>query len=344
VLTPKRQHSSVSLIALPRPAQPNDYATASDEIEDLLGRLPGIVAVYRAGTVSVPGISDLDRIAVVEGHDAVPSVWSDLSDQSRYLAMHTPFLVDQATFQRHRWFAFIEPLSLSFGSPVDLEDRPSPEYSEPLMGAESLAVCLLRLVKQISTGRLKVRQLLCELHNVRHGLTLSRLGRSDAPSAWRLATDVAKLRAEWFAAQESWRTELIGDIVERAGPALVGALWALGERSERVKSAPAPVKLGAPWSNVALVPSESPQSALSDVRRVGFPVSRSARISELWWRSTRPRIPLHPAVLGVLAGRNREHAEFRATRDQIVRSYRRFLETNRRGYSGVGLAMPFLGS
>jgi hypothetical protein len=226
-------------------------------MEALLRTLPGLVAVYRLGSVSAPGISDLDRIAVVDGRHPVPAVWNRLSRGSRYLAMHTPFLVDRATFARHRWFAYLEPLELAFGNPVELDERPSPEYSEPLIGAESLTVCLLRLVKQISTRRVKVRQLLCELNNVRHGLRLAGLGEREAASAWRLAEDVARLRKMWFTSPHAQQADLTNDVAGRALPALLEALWALGERSELPQPAAASMMLGAPWSNVALLPTES---------------------------------------------------------------------------------------
>jgi hypothetical protein len=339
----QRNRPKLSLVAMPKPVQAHDYATASEEIEGLLRQLPGIVAIYRTGGVSAPGISDLDRIAVVEGHEPVPVVWHELSDRSRYLAMHTPFLVDQATFRRHRWFAYIEPLELSVGSAVELEDRPSPELSEVLMGAESLMSCLFRLVKQVLTGRLKVRQFLCELHNLRHGLRLARLDPADVPSAWQLVEDVSHLRTTWFSSSQSLNTELVTDLADRALPALLEALWILGERSDSVNDdAARAIKPGAPWSNVRLVPSDSMPSLVHGVRPIGFPLSRSARTAELRWRGMHPRIPLHPGALALLAGTSPQHREFRAARDEIVGSYRRFLDTHGDGYSGIGLAIPFL--
>jgi hypothetical protein len=345
VLTELGRRSNVLLVAFPRLVQPDEYVRASEEIEVLLRRLPGIVAVYEAGSVSVPGISDLDRIAVVQGEDPVPAIWSQLSEKSRYLAMHTPFLVDRATFRRHRWFAHVEPLRFAFGRPVELEDPPLPEYTEALMGAESLVICLLRLVKQTSTGRVKVRQFLCELNNVRHGLTLARLGRSEAPAAWGVADDIARLRRAWFTSPESQGPDLIKDVAARAAPALLGALWALGEQTEPGNGTPREMKLGPPLSNVALVSSEIGSSPVRGTPRMHLPLTRGARISEIRWRAARPKVLLHPAVLALLTGRGTpEHREFRLARDELVRGYRKFLATNGLGYSPIGLASPFLAS
>jgi hypothetical protein len=331
----------VSLVAWPLPARPDEYTSASQEIEALLERLPGRVAVYRTGSIAVPGISDLDRIAVVEGSVTVSSVWPRLSERARYLAMHTPFLADRATFERHRWFAYLEPLELCFGSAVQVDARPSSDHGELLMGAESLMACLLRLVKQISTGRLKIRQFLCELNNVKHGLGLAGLDQRDVPSAWRVAEDVAMLRASWFSSPRPERAEAVRDLAARAAPALLQALAILGEKCEP-EQGPTRMRLRAPWSNVTLVARESSLNNVIDAPRMSFPFNRSARIAELRWRGARPEIPLHPGVLGLLAGSDRSQREFRTARDEIVRSYSRFLDVSGRGYSGIGLAMPFL--
>ena len=180
--------TDLRLLRYPLAASLEDYGHAAHELESRLLELPGLVALYGTGAVSAPGISDVDRIAVVDGHRPVPSVWERLSGRTRYLAMHSPFLVDTATFRRHRWFAHLEPLELLHGTEVGLEAPPDPGYARRLAGAESLVIMALRLVKQIWTAQVKVRPLLCELHNLRHDLTLGGLGRDRAPDAWAVGT------------------------------------------------------------------------------------------------------------------------------------------------------------
>jgi hypothetical protein len=140
---------------------------------------------------------------------------------------------------------------------------------------------------------------------------------------------------------EGQHTEFIKDMAARALPAVLEALWALGERSEGANTPARAVKLRAPWSNVQLIPSESLQHRVPGTPRIAFPLS-SARMAELRWRGMRPRIPLHDGVLTLLTGASPKQSEFRAVRDEIVDVYRRFLETNGNGYSGIGLAIPFL--
>lgn len=333
---------NVSLIRLPRPADPDEYESASREIEDLLGDLPGLVAVYRTGKVSIPGISDLDRIAVIERGTQVESIWPKLSNKSRYLAMHGPFLVDRATFRRHRWFAYLEPLELSFGTGVELEDRPIPAYSESLLGVESMVVSLLSTIKQLSTGIFKVRPSLCQLHNLRHALSLTRLGRSDAPAAWALADDVSNLRDDWFTSPDHDRAGRARDVAVRAPGGLLEALRAVGQSIENSDGPTLEMKLGETWSNVVLT-SAGTGGQVVGTPRLRVPFVRSARAAELAWRLARPRIALHPAALALLAGRGGEEERgFRSTRDELVRAHRDFIAEAGGSYSGIGLASPFL--
>jgi hypothetical protein len=344
VLSARSPKGGVSLVRLPSAAQPGEYERASQEIEDLLRRLPGIVAVYRTGTVSAPGISDLDRIAVVEGDTTAPPVWSRLSERTRYLAMHAPFLVDRAVFGRHRWFAHIAPLVLSSGTAVELEDPPMHQEWEWLLAAESMLVGLLSVAKQVSTGVLKVRPTLCQLNNIRHALALARITSEDAPGAWKVAEEVQTLRSTWFTSPDSERRDLVTDVAARTPPALLEALWSLGERSGSADAGTEVIRLRTPWSNVVLQAADAPHGAVTGGARMRVPLLRSARAAELAWRAARPRIALHPGILALLAGKGSlERERFRETRDQLVRAHDQFLTLHGRGYSGIGFASAFMG-
>src|SRR5438128_1095360 len=79
----------VRLTRDPQPARSREYEDAAAEMEALLLELPGLIAIYRAGSVSVPGISDLDLVCVIEEPNApLPSLWERLAPRTRELAMH----------------------------------------------------------------------------------------------------------------------------------------------------------------------------------------------------------------------------------------------------------------
>jgi hypothetical protein len=327
---------------LPQPARLEDYEAGGQEIEDRLQRLPGIVAVYRIGSTSAPGISDIDRIAVVERDASVPLVWDSLSDQTRYLAMHGPFLVDLTTFQRHRWFAHVGPLELAYGSPVALEDPPAPELSNMLIAAESIVISLLSAIKQTSTGVFKVRPSLCQLNNLRHVLTLAGLENRGASRAWQLAELVTDTRRDWFGLSESTRMGMAAELAGSAAPALREALRDLGDRIDRVGELPDEKRLGAPWYNVRLRAATEDDRWVTNVPRGRLPFTGSRRVAELRWRIAHPRIALPPPVFSLLTGGGPQDGDFRRTRAELVRDYRSFLDEAGSGYAEIGLASPFL--
>jgi hypothetical protein len=313
-----------------------DYAAAAEEIDARLRELPGIVAIYALGSVTAPGISDLDRIAVVDGGAALRPFWPELTERTRYVAMHTPFAVDADTFRRHRWFAYLEPLEAVWGEPIAPEAPPLEEHANLLLAAESLTLNLLRVVKAVRTGRVKVRSALCELHSVRHGLSLAGLCQENAPRAFALAGEVAELRREWFEAPEEARERRIGELVATAEPALREALAALGGAPRPAE----PLKLAAAWSAVTLRPSQeagAPEPAAPS--RFGFLLARSPRLAEARWRAGSHDVEIREQVLALLRGD--VEPDFHARRTEVARRYARFAETQAPGFSTIGLAAAF---
>jgi hypothetical protein len=325
------------LIRFPVPASSQDYATAAEELEDALLRLPGVIAVYRLGNISAPGISDIDRIVVVEPGTRCPPVWSTLSERTRSIAMHSPFLVDAATFARHSWFAHLEPLELVLGDAVTVEPRPLPEYSEPLMAAEAMVVIHLKIAKQALTSLVKVRPLLCELHNLRHDLALAGIDRDKSPDGWALAEAVARLREQWWSLSAADQMKQVFILLGQVETALSESLASIPDLDGT--SSDLQLRLGAEWRNINLVAGEPRDFEPGLARHLRI----SRRASEAGWRLRRLAIPLPAHVVSLLASPpSTSYRPFWADRRAIVLAYRESLQTNP-GYAGIGSAVPFVG-
>jgi len=336
------------LVGLPRPLDRPAYERASDEIEGLLGELPGLVAVYRLGSVGQPGISDLDRIAVVEAGDPVAPIWSQISPDARYIAMHGPFLVDLDTFRAHRWFSHLIGLELARGEDVAVDEPSDPAACDLHLAAEGMAVLLLKLLVQARTGRVKVRPALCELHGLRLSLALAGLDACAAPVAWSFVEAVRATREQWFATAPSARPAAMRAVLERAPAALVDGLLALERHLDDRHGLPdgERIELRAPWSSVTLV--SCPWRAVSPVctgaLRPGLRsviVGRSRRLGALHWRLTRDRLALPPRVAGLLTQTRRGDTELHRERHRVMTGYTRFLATRGQGYSNIGLGEAF---
>jgi hypothetical protein len=325
------------LTRFPVPVADREYAVAASELEERLRGLPGVVAVYRTGRVSAPGISDLDRVAVVASTYAVPDIWRLLSERTRHIAMHTPFLVDVQTFRRHRWFADLEPLEITWGDPLVVEERPVPDYCETLLATEALVVTALKLVKQNFVAHVKVRPLLCELNNLARDLNLARVERSDAPRAWALADYVRRVREEWWELPHGERGRRVERLLSLAIPSVAEALQSLSAALD-VGVRDAPLRLNGAWRNVWLVPGEL--DSRRPLRKISI-FERSRQLSEAQWQWMPRRVGVPSPILSFLNGAGgHSFDEFHIERQRVVRRYRNFLRRSP-GYSSLGTAHVF---
>ena len=179
---------------------------AAAEIDERLASLPGIVAVYRTGGISAPGISDIDRVAVLEAPASdrfgVGRAWPSAQ---RAIAMHAPFAVDREDIPAPSLVCLpgaAGARSREFRLPLDREP-PHPRYGLDAARRGGLGDRLLKLLKQRSIGRAEGTAALCELHALRHSLRLAMLRRRSAPAAQRLIEDVDEVRQTWFRQQQA---------------------------------------------------------------------------------------------------------------------------------------------
>lgn len=308
----------------PAPAGLADYEAAAAEIEDRLERIPGAVAVYRTGAVSAPGVSDLDHVLVVEDGARVADIWMTLTPRTRALAMHTPFAVERTTFVRHRRFAHLDPLYLVTGDEVAVD--PAPADGGDLLAVEALVVTLLRLVKAGTTGFVKPRSLLCELHSLRHDLELARLG-PEVGEAWELVLRVGEMRRRATEGDHPQHDEIRALLA--GGIAAVGAMLdALAARQE--PSAGVVLELARPWQNVRL----SPHAPRPPMPARSLP-ARFRRVSEVRWRLRGRAVRVPAAVTEMIVNADPE-------RKALVRAHRAFVEGRAPGYSMLGFASAFV--
>ena len=330
------------LVGLPPALSQADYAEAGAELEEALAALPEVISVYATGGVTNPGISDVDRVAVANapvGDDA----WMRLSPRTRTVAMHSPFLVDRTTFEGHRWFARLEPLRLVFGKAIEVYEPDEPALLGRLLAAEGLVLALLKIHKQLGTGRIKVRSTLCLLHSLRHSLELGGIGEGDAADAWRLVEDVADLRESWFSLEAREREERARVAIARALNALPQAISRLspppGEGDARPGVA---FRLAPPWTAFTLVRADPERGAPAPPRSTPPPLNRMRRLSEAHWRMRRLDLQLTPPAFNLLAlERHPDGCETLEKRCAIVRAYREYLGTSTGQWSAIGFAHSF---
>lgn len=324
-----------AIVGYPAPLERDDYALAAAEIEESLAALPGAVAVYRIGSVSAPGISDLDRVLVLGRPLALAPLWSRVSASTRAVAMHGPFVVDRETFARHRWFALLQPLEIAWGTAVEVESPPAAEYLSVLHAAEGLVVALLRMHKQIATARIKARSTLCIFHSLRHSLQLASVSEQDCSPVWEVMEETQLLRRDWFGLDRPQQERRLRRLVAVAIPGIVAALESLPARE-----ADRELQGGPGFKNITLVPAGPGESSHMSAASAVSPAlaRRSRRIGEIGWRLRRGRLFLPERAVGwLLPPASGPDQAVRIERDRIVANYRAFLRATGPGASSIGL-------
>jgi hypothetical protein len=329
---------TMRLTEFPLPTQMEEYERAAEELDAGLYQLPGLVALYRTGSIGAPGISDLDRVVVTSEHVSLPSFWRQLQPRTRYLAMHSPFAADYETFARHRLFSRLEPLELLGGSEVPLENVLRPGESDLLLGTEGLVVALLKVVKQTTVGRIKVRPMLCELNNLQRDLRLTRIDPDDAPAAWKIAHDVTQVRSDWWSLTRAERIDAVRTIQAHARDAINQALAAIALRVA-TDGAGSELALRGPWSNVTVKADAPPRRCRYSVIPRAL-AARSRKGAEARWRFGSYTVDVPRGIIGILDG-SFGSPSFRHRRGSVLHRYRTFLRDAAPGYAALGHAWVF---
>lgn len=336
---PSPSGKTCRVVGLPAPFSELDYEQAGSEIDAALAGLAGAVAVYRTGGVSAPGISDLDRVVVLEHPVSVGRAWAQLSPRAREIAMHSPFAVDAQTFRRQRWFSSLEPLECVWGEELQAEAVPGGSYLPTLHATEGLILALLKMAKQLATRRIKARSSLCILHSLRHSLRLAELDRGAAPRLWRCMEETGALRDSWFGLPAHEREDRLRRLVAASPAAISEALGALPARP-----ASGSLRGGRGFETVTLAPGPTLR-AVAETRRVGAKdrlLALSRRGGELYWRAAPRRIFVPAPAIGWLERpRGGDEAGLRERRDRIVSEYAGFIRAAGPDASSIGFALSF---
>jgi hypothetical protein len=331
------------LVSPPAALSEADYAEAAAELEGVLAAVPEVMSIYATGRVANPGISDLDRIAVAKT-PVTTDGWARVSQRTRTVAMHGPFLVDRATFERHRWFAHLEPLELVHGEAVAVEEPGERALLGRLLAVEGLVIALMNLHKQLGTGRMKVRSTLCLLHSLRHSLALSDIPTDDAAHARQLLDDVAGLREEWFSVGTNEAEERMREIVARALVVVPEAISRLpSPASKSAGRSVSSMHLSGPWATFTLVRDAPRPEAPSPPRPTPRPLNRIRRLTEAHWRIRQLNLKVAaPAFDLLVLEAHADRWEPLMKRRVTVSAYREYLGACRGHWSAIGFAPSFV--
>jgi len=205
------------LIDKPQYAPMAQYLSAIEKICEKARNIDGILSVYQIGSVSNPGISDIDLIMVFEDDRIHKSdLLNGFKKSEKYLFIHGLFGTSAHLFKESQHFTFYHNLKLLMG--IDLLPnipRSNPDTETVLkrqIAMEYLIKLYYTLNVQAVYGIIKVRSLLLELKAAYYDLNFLEIHQG---VFFDLLIEIIELRKIWFAAErtDAQLSELVKQIL-----------------------------------------------------------------------------------------------------------------------------------
>jgi len=204
------------LIDLPRRFNLSQYHRSIEKMVQFLKNIEGVIAVYQIGSISTPGISDIDMLVVFrDGSKYLRDVRESLLPEERYLFAHGLFgLCESHVVAARRYCFYFEFQHLWGKDPLGNRREDTFGVDQDVMkiqvALEFLAKMYIVQYIEKTFGVVKVRGLLLQAKALMKDLEY--LGVHSGKLMDLLKT-VAEWRATWFE-RESVRTEICDWIIE----------------------------------------------------------------------------------------------------------------------------------
>lgn len=188
----------------------DSYKTSIHEFVEIAKKLKNVEAVYRAGSISVPGISDIDLFVIFKNSTSkIDTInFNKLSALSRQLVGHEIGYMEREVFEKFDLFLWVhEPLELLYGNHIEyinmngIEDR---LLIKSLMVFEWLIHKSLHIQRCVYDKNIPVRSLLNKLWSFTYTIKIieeisnERIGEG-------YIKDIKQLRMNWFKLEDSNR-------------------------------------------------------------------------------------------------------------------------------------------
>ncbi len=155
---------SYRLINFPHFVSIDQYHTAINKMLERVCQLPQVVSVYNIGSVSNPGISDIDMVVVTRhGATVNTNFLQPLTPNERYLFTHNLYAISEGHFANAEYFTFFHNYSLAYGTDIRTHNGPSANDVEILkrqVAKEFIIKMYIHLFVQEKYKVLRIRDLL----------------------------------------------------------------------------------------------------------------------------------------------------------------------------------------
>jgi len=195
----EKEMSKYSLIDLPVYVQPEFYEINISQVASALMNHGKVESVYRIGSVTAPGISDLDMLVVFkDGASTNHDPLKKLDDKGHYLFVHRLFGVSVSHFQNALGLAQFHNYRLIGGSDTRTEATLTPE-DDGLVKVQTALEFMVKMYMVLNFQKeyriIKVRAFLLEARAMEYDLQY--LGIASGP-LFDVVNEIIDLRKKWF--------------------------------------------------------------------------------------------------------------------------------------------------
>lgn len=278
------------------------YQNTLAKCVEVFSTYPGIRAIYQYGSVSTPGISDLDLLLVFdENSPSIPYDWRKwFNSQERYLLLHNPSVISPSLLAEGVHITFLQGLNLLWGTPtsVNKADDKTADFLSHLIVMEHTIRLLVTTIRQLQAQIVKQRPLLCELHSIRYDLNLLGLA-----AQWETAftQPMYSLRQNWFTLPPITRQTQLLSLFRQAPSVQQTVLHKVAEWGAGLEIRPfPPAAYPSQWPGISLSTSSNPVGHRASFLANNLPCIPHAKIREKLLRITHLEINLPPVILSLL--------------------------------------------
>jgi hypothetical protein len=189
----------------PRPIPLSAYERALDRFVYRVSQVPGALAIYQIGSISCPGISDIDLIVVVDPSQGPFGTRASVQmedDKETYLFFHQPIHVDIALMSQIHHLFYVSNLRRIRGEAIDIVE-PTGDEEEVLNTIKLIEILIFDTPRSFASllkaPVLDVRGGLLRINALCHTLHLCPDGWRQIRTEWQGYIDAStKLRRIWF--------------------------------------------------------------------------------------------------------------------------------------------------
>ena len=189
-----------------------DYQEIRDRYIRRVAKLADVKAIYQLGDISVPGISDID-LMVVLNDKLQDSSFKDytvqsLGGRSRYLFMHNPFIVDESLFSSFSLFPYAERMKAIKVSDEEFSFKDVSIKAEPINRIadviDNTGSLLRSFTFMLTSGYCPVRSTLVKLNALAINIDDFNKITGKSRQSWdEFSNQIKVLRKVWFFLKET---------------------------------------------------------------------------------------------------------------------------------------------